>query len=703
MAIETAEVNVRLYVLEEKEQAALSSLQSAPGESVTEALQSNPEFSGRSKQTEVVRNSNDMTPIQPKRQKFVHSGANSGDGVEDTEQPMPIRTIGAYEVLAEIGSGGMGVVYRARHCGSGKILAMKVLRGELCADPINVKRFQQEVKTTSSLTHPNIIPIYDSGTTDDGSPYFVMEYLDGRNLDEILAEEGYLDFDRFNQLFEEVCDALIHAHEKRIIHRDLKPSNIAICASENSYESVKILDFGIARVFQKASKEATRLTQLGEIVGSPTYMSPEQCLNQKLDERSDIYSLGVLMYECLSGVTPFCGASAVEVIMGHLQGRPKSIRQIRPDFDISPDLEALILTCLEKDPQARFQSVQELSVELYRISMSMRSSALSGRLVRWSRRMKSLLTQRLKSFFKSNKTWMVPACTIGAVGLMPFYAHSLSSPQLSMNDYIDQAQLALIHNNYEKISEEWNKAIAVAKRSQVADQDMAVLFERAGDDMVSDPVKQIRNNVEYSGYCDPQSPWPVLTSESTRSKNTKLAEEFYQKALALSTSKSSDDKIRVLDKLVGVTHSLHDDEAEEQYLQDRIGGCGAVVTVQNRGAYQELAGVLERLGRIDEAEAMWQNQIKVDEISNDGSSYPQSLSLMADFYQRVNYYDWEESLRRDLIARLRILSREEGADYSNAINQQLHKLSDCLRNEGKIAEANHTLRSIPKPKPVVNG
>ncbi|MBX9693772.1 MAG: serine/threonine protein kinase, partial [Cyanobacteria bacterium] len=150
------------------------------------------------------------------------------DNSTELQTPAALSRIGPYDILELIGEGGMGLVYKVRHRGAGNILALKILRKELANDPINVKRFQQELKTTSMLTHPNMVPIYDSGLTADGEPFLVMEYIDGWNLNQILEQEGYLDLERFFQLFTQVCDALTHAHERRIIHRDLKPSNIMI-------------------------------------------------------------------------------------------------------------------------------------------------------------------------------------------------------------------------------------------------------------------------------------------------------------------------------------------------------------------------------------------------------------------------------------------------------------------------------------------
>jgi serine/threonine-protein kinase len=268
-------------------------------------------------------------------------------------------TIGAYRVLGVIGSGGMGKVYKVEHVATGKVMACKLLHKELAANPVNVKRFQQEVEATSKLNHPNLVTVYDSGVTDGGVPYLIMDYIEGRSLEDLLASEGYLSVERMIDIFVQVSEALAHVHGHQLLHRDLKPSNIMIVESGSS-DFVKLVDLGIARVLQQATATGTLITQEGDLLGSPQYMSPEQCLGKTIDARSDIYSLGITMYQALCGMLPFAGNNPIELAMKHLKDTPRQPAKLRPDFKIPPWLERLVMAMLEKDPAARVQSVDDV-------------------------------------------------------------------------------------------------------------------------------------------------------------------------------------------------------------------------------------------------------------------------------------------------------------------------------------------------------
>lgn len=269
-----------------------------------------------------------------------------------------------YQIIESVGRGGMSVVYRAQHKYIERIVAIKLLHHHLVEDKNSVKRFQREARAASSLTHQNIISVYDFGVSADGDAFIVMDYLEGRALDAMLDQGGPLPEHEAIDIIRQVCKGLIHAHKKGIIHRDLKPANLMLTVDEDNSVLVKIVDFGIAKVQGTEDRASQHLTRTGQVFGSPLYMCPEQWSGQSADARSDIYSLGCLMYELLLGAPPFCGKDAIETMSMHLDESPLSFKEFNPEVTVSDQMEALVLRCLEKKPGKRFQSVTELLQEL---------------------------------------------------------------------------------------------------------------------------------------------------------------------------------------------------------------------------------------------------------------------------------------------------------------------------------------------------
>lgn len=271
---------------------------------------------------------------------------------------------GRYQILSFIGRGGMSVVYKARHKYMERIAAIKMLHAHLVSNDKSLKRFQQEAQAASCLAHPNIMGVHDFGLTAQGQPYLVMDYLQGASLAEVIEKDGPLTAERAINLFIQACDALAHAHQKNVVHRDLKPSNIMLVEDADNPDFVKIVDFGIAKILPQAERQGQHLTQTGEVFGSPLYMSPEQCLSSDLDARSDVYSLGCVMYETLTGKVPLSGANMLETMYMHLNEPPLPFRKVRPDLSIPEDLEAIIFKTMEKLPKDRQQSMLELKEDL---------------------------------------------------------------------------------------------------------------------------------------------------------------------------------------------------------------------------------------------------------------------------------------------------------------------------------------------------
>ena len=268
---------------------------------------------------------------------------------------------GRYEILDALGEGGMSVVYKAKQELVDRIVAIKTLKMTLLADPMILKRFEREVKTLSRLNHPNIVTVFDC-IVENGQPYFVMDFLQGCSLQDLIHEEKRLSPGRCKNIFGQVCNAVEHAHRNGIVHRDLKPANIMLM-DISGQEFVKVVDFGLAKI----GEEAQRLTQSGEIWGSPLYMSPEQCSGHSMDARSDIYSLGSVLYEALTGRVPFAGTSFLDTIQKVVSLAPPTFATSAPDLKCAPEIEEIVMRCLEKSPDKRYQTMAELKDAIDRV------------------------------------------------------------------------------------------------------------------------------------------------------------------------------------------------------------------------------------------------------------------------------------------------------------------------------------------------
>jgi serine/threonine-protein kinase len=288
------------------------------------------------------------------------------------------RTIAdKYVIESFLGGGGMGAVYRARQVGLDKLVAVKILHSEFTSEPSFVTRFKREAKAASRIDHPNSMRVLDFGQEPDGLLYIVMEYLAGQSLFRIFRNEAPLQPERIIDLFRQALGALAAAHDLGIIHRDLKPDNIIVMQRTRdegvSGEHVKVCDFGIAKFTGNTSATAAeKLTADGTIIGTPDYLSPEQARSDDIDARSDIYSMGVMLYEALTGETPFHADTPLAVVLLHLDAEPRKPSEISPTVD--PRLESICLRCLRKKPEERYASARDLRAAL--APESMRPAAL---------------------------------------------------------------------------------------------------------------------------------------------------------------------------------------------------------------------------------------------------------------------------------------------------------------------------------------
>ena len=265
-----------------------------------------------------------------------------------------------YRLEQIIGIGGMGKVYKATHLYMDNTVAIKILDPRLSSNENALKRFRQEAQASASIKHPNIVGVTDFGVTKDtGIAYLVMEFLEGMELRDRIHEQKQLDYKEIYLIVQQTCAALHTAHSKEIIHRDLKPDNIWLIKSEIGADRVKVIDFGIAKL--KSSPGSSKLTEIGTVIGTPSYMSPEQFHGEELGAQSDIYSLGVIIYEMLTGHLPFQGPNPMEVALKHTSEAPKPLRTLRND--IPKPLEKVVLRTLSKLPGNRQQSALELAKE----------------------------------------------------------------------------------------------------------------------------------------------------------------------------------------------------------------------------------------------------------------------------------------------------------------------------------------------------
>jgi serine/threonine protein kinase len=276
---------------------------------------------------------------------------------------------GRYRVIELIGEGGMGKVYLAEHTEIGKRVALKVLHPSYSRMPDLVERFRREARAASKIGHPNIVDVTDSGTTADGSVYFVMEYLEGVELGSVIEREGALDIARALRISGQICRALSAAHREGIIHRDLKPENIFLITRGGEADVVKVLDFGIAKTTEAEAARERRLTSPGMAMGTPEYMAPEQAAGRPADARTDVYSLGAIMYEMTTGVPPYTGDNFMEILTKKATVDPPAPISIRGE--LPEPISDLVLAAMSRNPDARPQSMESLEYEL--------NKCLSGR------------------------------------------------------------------------------------------------------------------------------------------------------------------------------------------------------------------------------------------------------------------------------------------------------------------------------------
>jgi serine/threonine protein kinase len=299
-------------------------------------------------------------------------GAALGSEQAPDSDPIVGRTLkDTYFVECHLGSGGMGHVYRALHLRLGKPVALKILRNILVADPATVQRFQREARAASGLRHPNVIEVSDFGFIEDGAPFIAMEFVAGRSLARIISEDSPIPEQRVVRIGAQILAALGEAHAARILHRDLKPANVMVGSRRDEADWVKVLDFGIAKILPAGGpgEGPLSLTSSGIVCGTPGYMSPETWNGEDLDARSDLYSVGVLLYEMLAGKLPFEAQTPMQLVKEISTGAPIPLVERRRGLAVSADLDALVMRALSSNRADRSASADEMRERLLACSL----------------------------------------------------------------------------------------------------------------------------------------------------------------------------------------------------------------------------------------------------------------------------------------------------------------------------------------------
>ncbi|HEU0031178.1 MAG TPA: protein kinase [Kofleriaceae bacterium] len=325
---------------------------------------------GEDRRREADRRAGRAAPNPVTKTNTTVTAAALAENLEEAEADLiGMEVDGRYRVIELIGEGGMGKVYLAEHIEIGKRVALKVLHPSYSRMPDLVERFRREARAASKIGHPNIVDVTDSGTTADGSVYFVMEYLEGVELGSVIEREGALDVARALKISGQICRALSAAHAQGIVHRDLKPENIFLITRDGAADVVKVLDFGIAKTTEAEAARERRLTSPGMAMGTPEYMSPEQAAGRPADARCDVYALGAIMYEMVTGIPPYTGDNFMEILTKKATQDPTPPHQVRKE--LPGPVSDLVVSAMARNPDARPQTMETLEYEL--------NKCLSGR------------------------------------------------------------------------------------------------------------------------------------------------------------------------------------------------------------------------------------------------------------------------------------------------------------------------------------
>jgi len=387
-------------------------------------------------------------------------GPLDDDGESDIQPGHVI--VDQYQIISLLGQGGMSAVYKAQDLLMKRVVAVKCLHARMLSDKNSILRFQKEAQAAGNLNHPHIVKIHQYGLDANKRPFLVMDYLEGESLQELIDANNKVPVEEALRIMIDAADGLDQAHKKGVVHRDFKPSNIMLVKSEEENNCVKLVDFGIAKLITPPGEEKHNLTQTGEMLGSPNYMSPEQCMMLELDNRSDIYAFGCTVFASLTGRAPFSSTNLVEIYYKHLNDLPESISVSRPDIKEAAQIDAVILKCMAKDPGDRYKSMAEARAALLAIADGGKTNLVDS--------LKDQLElNRLKGKARKSKKVSVIALSftfglIAAVGFGAYYSgHFSRSAEDSWHDFYLKGQQSMDAGNYKDAADYLAKALASAK------------------------------------------------------------------------------------------------------------------------------------------------------------------------------------------------------------------------------------------------
>jgi serine/threonine protein kinase len=537
----------------------------------------------------------DDTPLKIEVSELVerHSEQPSDNADQQFSAQGTLTTISIddrYRVEEQIGVGGMGVVYKAQHLLLNRPMAVKVLNPEAVNSPKAITRFQQEAKAATALNHEHIASVKEFGITKDGMPYLAMDYVNGPSLADVL-KHGPLDANRATNIFMQACEGMAHAHKRGILHRDLKPANILLAEEKDTTDFVKIVDFGIAKILPAVDQESIKLTQTGELFGTPQYMSPEQWNGSSADARTDIYSIGSVMYESLTGKPPFAGETIVSVIYSQLHETPKPFSKgIIGNKNMARGLENVVLRCLEKDPKLRFQTMEEVHDALKLVQLggkprpsNSQSTQRRSRLLLFAIASGILLPLILFSviIFPSVKSYLYP----------PPWVNTLAEARQQMSISAWEPAEALL-----------KRAIKQAEDGHASDIDKHAIYYQMGQDYLdsrrySQAAAAFENAVKFS------NPDPLETANTLEELAWSIRESHYHNGAQDQSKSAVEDYKRALELA-----------KEALRLKETHAGINHPYVTYT---LEKLGVIYQTLGNFDQAEAAFLRAIKIDESSTE--------------------------------------------------------------------------------------
>ncbi|MBS2004207.1 MAG: protein kinase [Cyanobacteria bacterium SZAS LIN-5] len=572
--------------------------------------------------TRVTNNRMEAMQAPPPRPATILGADNSEQSPADesdaetkwTQEHIGTIIAGRYRILELLGIGGMGSVFKAEHIMLGTLVAVKILNRDLETNPKALKRFAQEAKAASSLKHSNIATVSDYGLTESGFPYFVMDLIAGKSLSDLIDAKTSLPWQQAIDFGIQIADAMAYAHSNGIVHRDLKPANIIISPTAKGEERATVVDFGIAK-FADETQEALniqKLTQTGEVFGSPLYMSPEQCTGKTMDGRSDIYSFGCMMYEMVTGEVPFYGANAVQTILKQINEPPPSLRStgnLQAAGSFPSGLETVILHCLEKVPEERYRSMDDVKADLQLVKRGAPPTCKSVRRFRFKLKAPNLL-----------QTGLVTA--IGTITIFLGMAFWINKWQYEMvpwqRDYA-QAKRELERGEYGQAIMSAKHGIKVALERKAPKHELAALYI-----MLGDGYRGAANNADYNeAHKAYQSAIAASTDHDSAKQqvlsNDKLGEieeqkgqykdalEKYDKALISFSDRYTEpaEKARLYMHKANTLRAMNDFDGAARQAREAINlyrSMDSVNTPALADALTQLAGILRESGHSADAQ-----------------------------------------------------------------------------------------------------